>query len=115
MVDHIPGPPVRYEFDEHGGYDCMSAGYRVLDADGRTCVTVDTRDYRSARMMKSCTPLEEAEALARLIAAAPDLLQAGKYLAVKLADAYRIAKCDPAKCEAIISFVMAVDKVEGRS
>jgi hypothetical protein len=57
---------------------------------------------------------DEADANARLIAAAPDLLQAGKHLAVKLAEAYRIAKCDPAKCQAITEFMAAVAKVEGR-
>lgn len=104
MADHTPGPPVRYEFDEHGGYDCMSSGYRVLDAAGRTCVTVDTKEFRRARMMESCEPLEEAEALARLIAAAPDMLAALK--TVKGFDIYH----------GVLRFVdAAVAKAEGRS
>ena len=52
---------------------------------------------------------------ARLIAAAPDLLSAGKHLFVKLADVYRAAGQNPETCQAIREFMAAVAKVEGRS
>lgn len=54
------------------------------------------------------------EANARLISAAPNLLMAGKHLAVKLADVYRAAKMSPAECQAIREWLDAVKKAEGR-
>lgn len=55
-----------------------------------------------------------AEANARLIAAAPDLVTAGKHLAVKLAEVYRAAGRSPAECQAIRDWMAALALSEGR-
>jgi hypothetical protein len=55
------------------------------------------------------------EANARLISAAPDMLAAGKHLAVKLAEVYRAAGQSPKDCQAICDWMAAVAKAEGRT
>lgn len=32
----------RYEFDETGGYDCMTSGFQIFDPNGKHILTVDT-------------------------------------------------------------------------
>jgi hypothetical protein len=59
--------------------------------------------------------VEERDANARLIAAAPDMLQKGKHLAVKLAEVYRAAGQSPKDCQAIREWMEAVANAEGRS
>lgn len=51
---------------------------------------------------------------ARLIAAAPDMLQAGKHLAVKLAEVYRAAGQSPGSCQALRDWMDAASRAEGR-
>jgi hypothetical protein len=51
---------------------------------------------------------------ARLLAAAPDLIQAGKHLAIKLAEVYRAAGQSPADCQAMRDWMKAIAKAEGR-
>lgn len=50
-----------------------------------------------------------------LIAAAPELLQAGKHLAIKLAEVYRAAGAAPADCQALRDWMAAVAKAQGRA
>ena len=50
-----------------------------------------------------------------LIAAAPDLLLAGKHLAVKLSELYHLLDKKPSNCQAIRDFMAVVAKAEGRS
>lgn len=57
-------------------------------------------------------PQGASAANARLIAAAPDMLTAGKHLAVKLAEAYRAVGADPAGCQAIRDWMAAVAKAK---
>jgi hypothetical protein len=64
------------EYGEMSGYDCMSDAYVVKDQHA-TVAVLDLSDYGQ----ESCTPptadvLARAEANARLIAAAPDMLAA---------------------------------------
>ncbi|MGU3661077.1 hypothetical protein [Methylobacterium fujisawaense] len=102
FAQHTPGPwQIEGRFQPPG-----SANWGFIITAG----TNDRQDGPAARV----GDLMVSEADALLIAAAPDLLQAGKHLAVKLAEAYRIAKCDPAKCQAIADFMAAVANVEGR-
>lgn len=56
---------------------------------------------------------EEALANARLIAAAPEMLQKGKHLAVKLAEVYRAAGQSPKDCQAIREWMEIAKQAEG--
>jgi hypothetical protein len=72
MTDHTPGPWTT-TYWEHGGYDCMAASIDIREVNaiidlGEPMYDNDDPDNRSA------SPL--AQANARLIAAAPDLLAA---------------------------------------
>ena len=60
-----PGP-WKSSYGEHNGYDCMSAGYDIDDANGDLVVTVDCADRNTD---------EESRANAQLIASAPELLE----------------------------------------
>ena len=57
---------------------------------------------------------DEQNANANLISAAPEMLAAGKHLAVKLAEVYRDAGQNPAKCQAISDWMAAIAKAEGK-
>ena len=37
--------PWRYEFEECGGYDCMTDAYVIYSDDGNTVATIDLKDY----------------------------------------------------------------------
>lgn len=71
MSAHTPGPWRVGEYDDYLGYDCMTGGVRAGP------VVLDGGSYGQ----KSCLPIEPAQldrlmADARLIAAAPELLEA---------------------------------------
>jgi hypothetical protein len=75
-VTHTPGP-WRVEFQENGGYDCMTDAWKVVAGDGpipQHIVTVDLGDYGQPPCDESVRP-PLGEANARLIAAAPNLLR----------------------------------------
>lgn len=57
---------------------------------------------------------EHDAANACLMAAAPEMLVAGKHLAVKLAEMYRAAGLDASECQAIRDWMTAVKKAEAR-
>lgn len=38
-------PPFRIEFDETGGYDCMSSAYVIYDLRNKTVCKIDVTDY----------------------------------------------------------------------
>lgn len=74
------------EFRENGGYDCMTAAWSIerIDDNGEahTVAVVDLSDYGQ----RNCQPataeqLTESQNAARLIAAAPDLLDALQQIA----------------------------------
>jgi hypothetical protein len=84
-TNHTPGP-YRAEYDEMGGYDCMSAAWRIYSPAGKKLATVDLHDYGApngsgtdARRLQI-----EGEALAladaALFASAPDLLAALEWM-----------------------------------
>lgn len=70
---HTPGPWTAKNLSEHGGYDCMYAGIEI-EAGETTIATLDLSNYGQ----NSCGPLPErtpeAEANAKLIAAAPEMV-----------------------------------------
>lgn len=51
---------------------------------------------------------------AHLIAAAPNVLMAGKHLALKLVELYRAAGANPVECQAVRDWMVAAEKAEGR-
>lgn len=60
----------RYEFDESGGYDCMSAAYLIFDKYNEQRLTVDTKDFAGfdgTSITTSWQPLPEAEEMAKFI------------------------------------------------
>jgi hypothetical protein len=74
---------LRYEFEDHGGYDCMSGAFKIYDTDVKTrwegdkliCV-IDQKDYNKRDFDINApepdyeyihTPWPECEAMAKLI------------------------------------------------
>ncbi|UDF29366.1 UNVERIFIED_ORG: hypothetical protein LHK14_17910 [Roseateles sp. XES5] len=66
------------------------------------------------RIVARCATGDGAMANALLIAAAPDLLQAGKHLTVKLAEVYWAAGQRAGDCQAIRDWMAAVAKAESK-
>lgn len=62
-------------FHESGGYDCMTGAWDIQSERGKCLATVDQSDYGQEHCDYSYRS-DEAKANARLIAAAPDLLEA---------------------------------------
>lgn len=77
MSAHTPGPWL-VEFYPDGGYDCMSSAYKVTPVHGLPLALLDTQYYRPGEDVWETRhlPHATAEANARLMAAAPDLLAA---------------------------------------
>lgn len=104
MAQHIPGP---YAFDLDEG--------AIESADGVQIATIPSVDEFPCRNTEEDDQFEaELVATGRLLAAAPELLIAGKHLAVKLAEAYRAAGANPAGCQAVCDWMAVVSKLEGR-
>lgn len=89
-VDHFSAEKTRQEYVS--GYNIVSNSEEIVGCEGI---------------------LSDGEANARLIAAAPEMLVAGKHLAVKLAEIYRAAGADPGDCQAITQWLAAVHSAEG--
>lgn len=70
MSKYTPGP-WRIVFDEYGGYDSMSSAYEIHDSDDKDLAVLDTHKDGESK---------QHEANARLIASAPELLEALKTL-----------------------------------
>jgi hypothetical protein len=106
-TSHTPGPwvAVLNGGDDEDTRDLLVGKY------GRSGFTV-IADCRSRWVADDVGGDEEANAY--LIAAAPDMLLAGKHLAVKLAECYRAAGVDPKECQAIRDWMTIAAKAEGR-
>ena len=98
MTQHTPGPWQLGEFDETGGYDCMTGSYAVT-RDGRELAEVDQTHYGQANCDWDYRS-DEAEANARLIAAAPELLEALQFVPMSELDNLTRAKIDAAIAKA---------------
>jgi hypothetical protein len=63
-------------YDELGGYDCMTAAWHIVDADGTWVCLVDL-SYYGQRPNETPSPeaQDRAAAAARLIVGAPELLE----------------------------------------
>ena len=68
--------PWTVEFDESGGYDCMSSAYKIKGASGRTLFVVDTADFNTdAKDWESRhTTNKDAENVANIACAASKLI-----------------------------------------
>lgn len=101
------------EFDDAGGYDCMTAGIAVGPA------TLDAKHYGQDRFL-DCTPEIQSAMIkdAHLIAASPDLLAALKTFLdayISLANSGAVENWDPETESHVISARVAIAKAEGRS
>lgn len=101
MKLHTPGPWI------------VANGLQVWQ-DGKSAI----HSPRICTLLNAAHPVDQIDqsemaANARLIAAAPDLMAAGKHLAVKLAEVYRAAGLRPAACQAIDDWLRLVRHVEG--
>lgn len=62
--------PWRYEFNDNGGYDSMSASYDVFDSTGALIFTIDTDDFDNDvrnSWEEQHAPCPQAEAIAKYI------------------------------------------------
>jgi len=50
-MDNLQPFPWIYEYDEKGGYDHMTPGYHVKDADGELVFTVDCADFEDQEVI----------------------------------------------------------------
>ncbi len=55
------------EYDESGGYDCMTGAWRIVDAKGHTVVVVDCATYGQRMNESSQLAVTRAGIVARLI------------------------------------------------
>ena len=105
---HTKGP-WRAKFVEYGGYDCMTDGWDI-SSDTNRIVTVDQGNYDQLLNKRPWRSVE-AEANARLIAAAPELLAEAKELLAnaKFSDGQSTVLTQD--CEALEA---AIAKAEGK-
>lgn len=71
-------------------------------------------DYDAMEWLREPRKLLTEEESSRLIAAAPDVINAGKHLFVKLAEVYQATGQKISDCQAIRDWLAAVAKAEGR-
>lgn len=67
-------------FDDSAGYDHMTGGFNITDAEGDLVVTVDQAEFGECPSGQNGTLFPEAERVAKLIAAAPEMAEALKQI-----------------------------------
>ena len=61
----LSNTPLSWKYNECGGYDCMYAGYDIIDAAGNVVFTIDGKDFGQESC--SSTHVPDAEELAQWI------------------------------------------------
>jgi hypothetical protein len=64
-MKNILALPLSYIYEEHGGYDCMSSSYNVLDANGKLIFRIDVVDVDDTIGTCQNGENEKAESIAR--------------------------------------------------
>ena len=66
-------PAYRYEWDDCGGYDCMTGAFRILSPEGRVVAEVDLR-HHGQEACEHPTPIAAIESASRLAGIIVDAL-----------------------------------------
>jgi len=109
MTEYTKGPWEANNYDECGGYDCMTGGIAIRDtSSNRTIARLDAGDFGAEHFEHKPEVVESVVSAAHLIAAAPDMYEALKEHAVTRDSFY-----DETRSDKLID--AAIAKAEGKS
>ena len=79
MSGYTKGPWVAGDYDENGGYDCMSGGVEIRNTSSDSVIaTLDVVDFGADTFEHKTEFIDLVVSAANLIAAAPDMYEALK-------------------------------------